>query len=458
MASASDRVRDFFALDDDWARTGGISRADVVLTLAFVGGSLLVLELMRSVDSLAEVEASLPQQWLLTALPCLFLLTRRRWPLVTAVAATLTYWAISTYVTLMASLLSTQIVYFVVIFAGVAWARSRRAMAAVYSVILAAMFLWLVWGMAVGNVLSGMVSDADPDAFIPVTIAAPLMAGIINILYFGGAVIGGQMAWRSARQRFDLEEQTATIRAQAERLRESAVVEERLRIARELHDVVAHHVSGIGVQAAAARRVLTDDPEAAKGALSRIEEGSRDAVGQMRGLLGTLRRDGSPGERGPEGQVPDGQMSDGQASDDLSPDDHAPQPTLCDIAELVAARSTPALSVVHDLVEESEGDLARVPGAVGHSLYRTAQEALTNITRHSTARTARVIVRVDRRVAEVEVTDDGRPRQGTSGTGMGQLGIRERITSHRGSVEMGPRPLGGYRVRASIPLRSGVGG
>ena len=87
MASASDRVRDFFALDDDWARTGGISRSDVVLTLAFVGGSLLVLELMRSVGSLTEVEASLPQQWLLTALPCLFLLTRRRWPLVTAVAA-----------------------------------------------------------------------------------------------------------------------------------------------------------------------------------------------------------------------------------------------------------------------------------------------------------------------------------------------------------------------------------
>ena len=439
MASASDRVRDFFALDDDWARTGGISRADVVLTLAFVGGSLLVLELMRSVGSLAEVEASLPQQWLLTALPCLFLLTRRRWPLVTAVAATLTYWAISTYVTLMASLLSTQIVYFVVIFAGVAWARSRRAMAAVYSVILAAMFLWLVWGMAVGNVLSGMVSDADPDAFIPVTIAAPLMAGIINILYFGGAVVGGQMAWRGARQRFDLEEQTATIRAQAERLRESAVIEERLRIARELHDVVAHHVSGIGVQAAAARRVLTDDPEAAKGALSRIEEGSRDAVGQMRGLLGTLRRD----------ETPEGQPGTG---------DHAPQPTLRDVPALVATRSTPALSVVHDLVEESEGDLARVPGAVGHSLYRTAQEALTNITRHSTARTARVIVRVDRRVAEVEVTDDGRTRQGTSGTGMGQLGIRERITSHRGSVEMGPRPLGGYRVRASIPLRSGVGG
>ena len=106
-------------------------------------------------------------------------------------------------------------------------------------------------------------------------------------------------------------------------------------------------------------------------------------------------------------------------------------------------------------VEEDAGALGRVPDAIGHSLYRTAQEALTNVTRHSTARAARVTVRVDASSAEVEVTDDGRPRPGTSGTGMGQLGIRERISSHHGAVEMGPRPLGGYRVRARIPLRSG---
>ena len=139
--------------------------------------------------------------------------------------ATLAYWAIGTYVMLMSSLLSTQIVYFLVIFAGVAWARNRRAMVAVYSVILVAMFLWLVWGFAVGRVASDYVADADPSALIPVTVAAPLMAGVINILYFGGAVIGGQFAWRSARQRHDLEEQTATIREQAEQLRESAVME-----------------------------------------------------------------------------------------------------------------------------------------------------------------------------------------------------------------------------------------
>lgn len=457
MASWVDRVGEFFALDDDWVRpSGGITRGDVVLTGVAVVLSLFVLELMRSVGSLAEVDISMGRQWLLTVLPCLFLLTRRQWPLITASLSTLTYWAIGTYVVLMASLLSTQIVYFLVIFAGVAWARNRRMMLTVYVVILIAMFLWLVWGFAVGRVASDYVADADPSALIPVTVAAPLMAGIINILYFGGAVIGGQLTWRGARQRADLEERTATIRDQAEQLREGAVMEERLRIARELHDVVAHHVSGIGVQAAAARRVMDRDPEAAKGALGRIESGSRDAVGQMRGLLGTLRKGEAP--RGSDG-ASGGDGGDGSAVtngwDGSDGSDHAPQPGLADISELADSRASTALAVVHELVEEDAGDLHRVSDAIGHSLYRTAQEALTNVTRHSTARTARVTVRVGAASAEVEVTDDGRSRPGTSGTGMGQLGIRERVNSHHGSVEMGPRPLGGYRVRARIPLRSG---
>lgn len=438
MASWPDRVGDFFALDDDWARPGGgISRSDIGLTLVSLVLALLVLELMRSVGSLSAVEAPVTQQWLLTALPCLFLLTRRRWPLVTVSLATAAYWAIGTYVPLMSSLLSTQIVYFLVLLGGVAWARNRRAMLAIYVVILAAMFLWLVWGFAVGRVASEYVVDAVEGAWIPVTIAAPLMAGVINVLYFGGAVLGGQVVWRSARQRADLEEQTVTIREQTERLRENAVIEERLRIARELHDVVAHHVSGIGVQAAAARRVLDKDPEGAKGALVRIEDGSRDAVTQMRGLLGTLRM----GERGT------GAAADGG---------HAPEPGLGDIAALVTERSGGPLHITHELVEAFPGAADAVPGPIGHSLYRTAQEALSNVTRHSTAQRARVMVRVDREHAEVEVTDDGRTRPGTSGTGMGQLGIRERVSSHRGVVEIGPRPLGGYRVRARIPLRSGV--
>ena len=102
---------------------------------------------------------------------------------------------------------------------------------------------------------------------------------------------------------------------------------------------------------------------------------------------------------------------------------------------------------------EDDAVLADVPAAVGHSLYRTVQEALTNVTRHSTARHARVAIRVQAGHIEVEVTDDGRPRgTGSSGTGMGHLGLRERAASHQGVVEIGPRPMGGYRVRLRIPL------
>lgn len=435
----SDRLGDFFALDDDWVRPAGVvTRGDIAFTLSVVAASLVTLELMRGLGSLTQIDSPVWQQWLLTAVPALFLLTRRRLPLLTVSAATFAYWAISAQEPLMASLLSTQISYFLVVLGGVAWARNRRAMAVVYAVVLFAMFLWLVWGFAVGQVTSDMVRAADPDAVIPPTIAAPLMLGIINILFFGGAVLGGQVAWRSARQRAGLETQTATIREQAGQLRENAIIEERLRIARELHDVVAHHVSGIGVQAAAARRVLDKDPEAAKGALARIETGSRDAVSQMRGLLGTLRM---------------GESSVGAG--EVNPTtNHDPEPGLPDIAALVAERDGGPITVEHEIVEESVGDLGLVPDPVGHSLYRTAQEALTNVVRHSTAQRARVIVRVAPDHAEVEVTDDGRPRAGTSGTGMGQLGIRERISSHGGAVEIGPRPLGGYRVRARIPLRS----
>lgn len=446
MASRLDRVGDFFALDDDWVRpVHGISRGDVVLTLTTVVLGCFVLELMRGTGQLRSVDSPWWQQWAFTAVPCLFILGRRRWPLISVALASVAYWAIGTVDPLMASLLSTQIAYFLVVFAGVAWSSNRRAMAALYTVIIAAMFFWLVWGFASGQALSDLVENADPDALIPATVAGPVLLSVINILYFGGAVIGGQVAWRSARQRAGLEEQTATIRQQAEQLRENAIIEERLRIARELHDVVAHHVSGIGVQAAAARRVLDTDPEAAKGALGHIESGSRDAVTQMRGLLGTLRTKEAGAGESAVGTAESG--SDG----------HAPEPGLGDIPALADARTTAALRVLHEAVEDREGDLERVPGPIGHSLYRTAQEALTNVTRHSTARTARVTVRVDAGHAEVEVTDDGRPRPESSGTGMGQLGIRERVTSHRGAVEMGPRPLGGYRVRARIPLRSGEG-
>ena len=230
-------------------------------------------------------------------------------------------------------------------------------------------------------------------------------------------------------------EQASTIRDQSDTLRRRAVTDERLRIARELHDVVGHHVSVIGIQAAAARRVIDRDPEAAATALGDIERSSREAVTQMRSLLGTLRDLGEEaGER----------------------DGRAPEPGVSDLPALAAERTASGLVTAYDEVESSPGAAQQLPGPLGLSLYRVAQEALANTTRHSTARSARIVLRVEDRTAspyaEVEVLDDGRPRGATSGSGLGHLGMRERAAGMRGEVEIGPRPTGGYRVRVRVPL------
>ncbi|OLT17952.1 hypothetical protein BJF80_01175 [Serinicoccus sp. CUA-874] len=239
-----------------------------------------------------------------------------------------------------------------------------------------------------------------------------------------------------------VEEQAATIRAQTAQLTDQAVVAERLRIARELHDVVAHHVSVMGVQAAAARRVMERDPEAARDSLTAIERAARDGVGQMRDLLGTLR-------------VADGDAGAGTGAAAQEGADRAPQPTLATLPDLVDQASTPLCQVSGQVVESAPGAAGRVPPPLQLSAYRIVQEALANVRRHSTARTARATVRVDEdaQTVEVEVVDDGSPRVGTSGTGLGLQGMRERAALLGGGVEAGPRAGGqGWRVRVWLPL------
>ena len=198
--------------------------------------------------------------------------------------------------------------------------------------------------------------------------------------------------------------------------------------------MVAHGVSAMGIQAGAARRVLDRDPDAARTALSHVEEASRDAVTQMRRLLGTLR----------EGGGEEAEDASGTRTTDAG---------VADLPRLVADVDGQGLAVRLDVVEEQEGAASRLPRGVGLAVFRTVQEALTNVRRHSTADTVSVVVRVDEQAyAEVEVVDNGRPRHGTSGSGLGQLGIRERAATHEGQVDIGPRVTGGYRVRVRYPL------
>jgi signal transduction histidine kinase len=440
----SERIGGFFALDDDWERGSRLDGWDL-----FVGGlmvllSIATLELTRSVGVLEDLGEPVWVQVLAVVLGAAILIGRRRWPLTVAVLAGAHMFVVSTAMPVIVGQISMQIVYFCAIYSGAAWARNRREMLVVVGCVIALMFVWLAWQFALGSAVEEIVANLDEDAerdfgvVSPVT-GAVLTTAIVNVLYFFGALLAGQMSWRGAQQRARLAEQAVLLEEQSERLRRRAVIEERLRIARELHDVVAHHVSVIGINAGAARRVIGRDLGGASRALGQIEQSSREAVQEMRGLLGALRE---PDDIGPTPSGGSGNRS--------------PEPGLEDLPALVAEHDSPGLAVTYRLVEEPQGIGARVSPSVALSIYRTAQEALANVRRHSTASRANVVVRVEQTgdggFAELEVTDDGRSRPGTSGSGLGQLGIRERVASLRGEVEIGPRVTGGYRVRVRLPL------
>ncbi len=205
-----------------------------------------------------------------------------------------------------------------------------------------------------------------------------------------------------------------------------AVADERRRIARELHDVLAHNVSVIGVLATGARRVLARDPQGADQALQTIEETSRTTLREMRRLLDVLRTDA---------EEPDAQLT--------------PQPGLGGIESLVEQVREAGLPVRLRV----EGEPVVLDEGVALTVFRIVQEALTNTLQHAGTATATVLLRFTADALTVEVGDTGlgpaaRP---SAGVGHGIVGMRERIALYGGSLRTGPRPGGGFAVRATIP-------
>ncbi|HEX6699895.1 MAG TPA: sensor histidine kinase [Gaiellaceae bacterium] len=208
-------------------------------------------------------------------------------------------------------------------------------------------------------------------------------------------------------------------REQEESVRRAAT-EEQARIARELHDVIAHNVSVMVVQAAAADDVFETQPDRAREALRAIEGTGRSALTELRRLLGVVRPTVA---------------------------DFAPQPGLAGLDALVEGVRATGLPVTLRV----EGDLDDLPAGLDLSAYRIVQEALTNAIKHADASRADVRVRrTDDRV-ELEVIDDGAGPSG-NGRGQGLIGMRERASLLGGEVEAGPKPDGGFRVKASLPL------
>jgi signal transduction histidine kinase len=226
-----------------------------------------------------------------------------------------------------------------------------------------------------------------------------------------------------------LEERTAELEQAQEALARRAAAEERLRLARELHDVVAHAMSVIAVQSGVGAHVANTQPKEAAKALAAIEATSRAALEELRRLLGVLRQ-----ENEPQGEL-------------------APVPGLGDLDGLLAEVAKAGLAVRLRV----EGTPAPLPAGVDLSAYRIVQEALTNVVKHAGPARAQVVVGYRDQDVRVEVTDDGRgvtapTSNGRARVGHGLIGMRERVQVFGGDLEVGPRPGGGFRVAARLPL------
>jgi signal transduction histidine kinase len=232
-------------------------------------------------------------------------------------------------------------------------------------------------------------------------------------------LLGGAEIVRIRRERVAEEARIA----QEEALRRAS--EERLRIARELHDALGHHLSLINVQSGVALHLNEDLPDQARSSLSAIKEASKEALIELRSVLDILREEG---ERAPR----------------------SPTSTLARLEDLVSQAAAAGL----DVRTETEGTTRPLPFGVDVAAFRIVQEALTNVTRHAGKATATIRLSYGERHVTVEIDDDGRgaPPQGTVGTGRGIVGMRERVSALGGELEAGPRPEGGFRVRARLPL------
>jgi signal transduction histidine kinase len=272
----------------------------------------------------------------------------------------------------------------------------------------------------------------DRDARIGLVLGLAGLWGIVFVsgqVDFGSFFFSGALAvipWLIGRNIRSRSLRLAAAEREQEQRTRLAVGDERARIARELHDVVAHSVGIIVIQAEGARRVFDRDPKQAREALDTIEQTARTALTDMRRSLGVLRDESGGALR-------------------------EPQPGLAELDDLLEQAREGGLEVELEVV----GEPRVLPRGVDLSAYRVVQEALTNTIKHAGPVRSRITLRYSERELEVEVADDGPGQSGNgagAGSGHGLLGMRERVASHGGEVEAGSGPEGGFVVRASLPF------
>jgi signal transduction histidine kinase len=275
--------------------------------------------------------------------------------------------------------------------------------------------------------LRAAIGVAGVTALIAANAAAQFSAGdlLFIAMILGGAWLAGRaIRYRRERERV-LERLTVDLEREREEKARAAVAEERVRIARELHDVVAHAISVIVLQARGGRRSLATDPQETREALDTIEATGSAALAEMRRLLGILRRD----------------------DEEIA---LAPQPSLRHLDALAAQVREAGLPVELSI----QGEPVELSPGVDLSAYRIVQEALTNVLRHAGPAMARVVVRYADHDLELEIADTGVGAGPDDGGRHGLVGMRERVSLYGGKVEAGPRDGGGFAIRARLPLDS----
>ena len=268
-----------------------------------------------------------------------------------------------------------------------------------------------------GLALAATGAVAHAAVFYPRGIVPALIGGVALPWVVGRIVRGHRRLMAEATEKAARDEHARAQEAHA------AMTAERMRVARELHDAVAHNISVIAIQAAGAEPLVARDPERAAQCAELIEQVGGEALVELGRLL----------EPAPEDRAPD-----------------APQPSLAAVQALTDRARDSGLRVELRV----EGEPVALPAGVDLAAYRIVQEALTNTSKHAGRARARVLVRYEARAVEVEIGDDGRgPAAGHDGDGgHGLVGMRERVALYGGTLDVGGRPGGGFRVRARLPI------
>ncbi|MFB7630201.1 sensor histidine kinase [Streptomyces sp. NPDC056149] len=396
-----------------------------------LGGGLTAFDMLTL---LARHPAPSPVGVLLWGLQTLPLIWRRRWPRTVLCAMTAAFVVFEVVDPVPGKIPGP----YLLIFAGYAVARRTPARSGL---------LWTALSLltAVGtDLLTGRTDPPQLGSLEPVTATTfVVFYGVAWLLGYGRRRIAlqadrlrdlnlrlGEANGRLKEANSRLREANEDLRAARERNARQAVVTERARIARDLHDVVAHHVSAIAVQARATDEVLQDDVADGRRGVARIAETADTALVEMRRILGLLTagedRDGAVGP--------------------------APEPSLGHVRALFAAVEAAGCRMTAEL----DDALGALPPALQVSAYRIVQEALTNVLKHAGATDVRVALRRGATALTIAV-ENGPAATGhrpPPGSGRGLLGVRERVAAFGGTVHTGPRPHGGWRLSATLPLEA----